>query len=101
MDRGIGEESVSTASPSTRIDLPVDPHKKSIITRAAAMLVVNITQFIIERVFPEAERIVAEGNGARLSKDEWERFYAKLDETPKDLPELRRLMEEPSIFLKS
>jgi len=92
---------MSTASPSTRIDLRVDPHKKSIISRAAAMLGVNVTQFIIERVFPEAERIVAEGNRTRLSKEEWERFYSKLDETPKDLPELRRLMQEPSIFVKS
>jgi len=92
---------MSTILPSTRIDLRVDPHKKSIISRAAAMLGVNITQFIMERVFPEAERIVAEGNRTRLPKEEWERFYAKLDEAPNDLPELRRLMQEPSIFVKS
>ena len=92
---------MSTASTSTRIDLRVDPQKKNIISRAAAMLGVNITQFIMERVFPEAERIVAEDNRTRLPKEEWERFLAKLDEAPKDLPELRRLMQEPSIFLKS
>jgi uncharacterized protein (DUF1778 family) len=92
---------MSAFSPSTRIDLRVDARKKSIISRAAAMLGVNITQFIIERVFPEAERIVAEDNRTRLPKEEWERFYAKLDEAPKDLPELRRLMHEPSIFVKS
>jgi len=92
---------MSAASQSARIDLRVDPHKKSIISRAAAMLGVNITQFIIERVFPEAERIVAEGNRTCLPKEEWERFYAKLDETPKDLPELRRLLQEPSIFVKN
>ena len=92
---------MSTASTSTRIDLRVDPQKKNIISRAAAMLGVNITQFIMERVFPEAERIVAEDNRTRLPKEEWERFLAKLDEAPKDLPELRRLMQEPSVFLKS
>ena len=91
---------MNTDSPSTRIDLRVDAHKKSVISRAAAMLGVNITQFIIERVFPEAERIVAEENRTRLPKVEWEKFYAKLDEAPKDLPELRRLMQEPSIFVK-
>jgi len=92
---------MNTASASTRIDLRVDAHKKNIISRAAAMLGVNITQFIMERVFPEAERIVAEDNRTRLPKEEWERFLAKLDEAPKDLPELRRLMQEPSIFVKS
>lgn len=92
---------MNTAIPTTRIDLRLDPRKKSIISRAAAMLGLNITQFIMERVFPEAERIVAEGNRTRLPKEEWERFCAKLDEAPADLPELRRLMQERSIFVKS
>jgi len=95
------KDAMSTATPSTRIDLRVDTHKKEIISRAAAMLGVNITQFIMERVFPEAERIVAEDNRIRLPREEWERFLAKLDEPPRDLPELRRLMQEPSIFVKN
>lgn len=90
-----------TANPTTRIDLRVDAYKKSIISRAAALLGVNITQFVMQRVFPEAERIVAENNRTRLPKEEWERFFAKLDEQPRDLPELRRLMQEPSIFVKN
>jgi uncharacterized protein (DUF1778 family) len=90
-----------TASPSSRIDLRVESDKKRVIRRAAAMLGVNVTQFIMERVFPEAERIVAEDNRTRISKKEWERFLAKLDEAPKDLPELRRLLKEPSIFVKN
>jgi uncharacterized protein (DUF1778 family) len=96
------EKIMSTATPSsTRIDLRVDPYKKSVISRAAALLGINITQFIIERVFPEAERIVAEDARTRLPKEEWMRFLAKLDEAPKDLPELRRLLREPSIFVKN
>jgi uncharacterized protein (DUF1778 family) len=91
---------MNTASPTTRIDLRIDPYKKSVISRAAALLGINITQFIMERVFPDAERIVAEDNRTRLPKKEWERFLAKLDEPPKDLPKLRRLMQEPSIFVK-
>ena len=79
----------------------IDPHKKSIISRAAAKLGVNVTQFIVDRVFPEAERIVAESDRLRLPKSEWSRFYAKLDEAPKELLEIRRLMLEPSIFVKS
>jgi uncharacterized protein (DUF1778 family) len=88
---------MSTAS---RIDLRVDSHQKSVIHRAAALLGIDVTQFIMERVFPEAERIVAEDNRTRLSKDDWERFSAKPDETPKDLPELRCLLQEPSMFVK-
>ena len=46
----------------------------------------SITQFILERVFPEAERIVAEDNRTRLPKEELGRFFAKLGEAPEDLP---------------
>lgn len=86
---------------STRIDLRVDPYKKSIISRAAEMLGVNITQFIMDRVFPEAEKIVSENHRIKLSKTDFEQFCAKLDEPPKDLPALHRLIQEKSIFLKS
>jgi len=85
---------------SARIDLRLDPHKKSIVTRAAELLGVNITQFIMDRVFPEAERIVLENHRIRLSSKDWERFCARLDEPPKNLPELRKLLREPSIFTK-
>jgi len=85
---------------SARIDLRVESRKKEIITRAAAMRGINITQFIMDMVYPEAERIVAEENRARLSRADWQRFAAKLDEAPRDLPKLRRLMRESSIFAK-
>ena len=88
---------MSTAS---RIDLRVDSYQKSVINRAAALLGIDVTKFIMERVFPEAERIVAEDHRTQLSKGDWERFLAKLDETPRDLPELRCLLQEPSMFVK-
>ena len=91
---------MSTGTVSTRIDLRIDPYKKSVVSRAAELLGVNITQFIMDRVFPEAERIVLEDNRIRLSKKDWDRFCSKLDEPPKDLPELRKLLKEPSIFVK-
>ena len=54
----------------------------------------------MDRVFPEAERIVLENQRIRLAKEDWERFAAKLDEPPRPLPELRKLLTEPSIFVK-
>jgi len=91
---------MNTATTSARIDLRLDSYKKSIVVRAAELLGVNITQFIMDRVFPEAERIVLENQRIRLSREDWERFCAKLDEPPKELPELRKLLREPSIFTK-
>ena len=85
---------------SARIDLRLDSYKKSIVARAAELLGVNITQFIMDRVFPEAERIVLENRRIRLSSENWEQFCAKLDEPPKKLPELGKLLREPGIFTK-
>ncbi|MGA3170920.1 MAG: DUF1778 domain-containing protein [Chthoniobacteraceae bacterium] len=84
----------------TRIDIRVDQQKKNLISRAAEILGVNVTQFILERVLPEAEKIVSEERTIRLSKKDWEQFCAKLDEPSKDLPELRRLMRAKSIFVR-
>ena len=61
---------------------------------------VDKKEFNMDRDLPEAEKIEAEENRNRLPKEEWERFSAKLDEPPKDLPELRRLMQERSFFVK-
>lgn len=92
---------MTKATASARIDLRLDPYKKSVVTRAAELLGVNITQFIMDRVFPEAERLVLENHRIRLSSKEWARFCARLDEPPKKLPELRKLLRKPSIFKKA
>jgi len=91
---------MTTGAASTRIDLRIDPYKKSVVSRAAELLGVNVTQFIMDRIYPEAEKIVLENTRIRLSKKDWERFCARLDEPPKELPELRKLLREPSIFVK-
>jgi len=92
---------MSTATASARIDLRLDRHKKSVVARAAELAGVNITQFIMDRVFPDAERIVLENNRIRLSGRDWTNFCARLDAHPKKLPELRKLLQEPSLFKKA
>ncbi len=92
---------MTTATASARIDLRLDRYKKNIVARAAELAGVNITQFIMDRVFPEAERIVLENHRIRLSGKDWARFCARLDEPPRKLPELRKLLREPGIFKKA
>ena len=91
---------MTTAAVSTRIDIRIDPYKKSVVSRAAELLGVNVTQFIMDRVYPEAEKIVLENKRIQLSSKDWERFCEQLDEPPKELSELRKLLREPSIFVK-
>ena len=85
----------------TRIDLRTDHYRKRIIARAAELMGTNVTQFIIDRVYPEAERIVAEADDHRVVLDEagWDTFCHRLDEAPRDLPHLSKLLESPSQFV--
>lgn len=82
----------------TRIDLRVDEEKKGVIARAAELSGLTITQYVLGLVWPDAERRVAEHSRIRLSEKDWEAFAARLDEAPRELPELKALLTRQSRF---
>ena len=82
----------------TRIDLRIDDDKKRVITRAAKLAGRNLSQYVLDLVWPDAQQRVADETRLRLPAREWQRFCARLDQPPRDLPELRRLLERPSRF---
>lgn len=49
----------------------------------------------------EAEQVLSEKRGFRLSPEQWDAFVAALDRPPQAKPGLRRLLNEPSILEKS
>lgn len=53
---------------------------------------------MVERAFNDAQNILAEQAHFYLSPKKWEEFIAALDAPPKDLPKLRKLLTEPSVF---
>jgi uncharacterized protein (DUF1778 family) len=71
------------------------------IVRAAELTNTDVTQFILDRVMPDVERIVAQKENPKimLSADDWAEFRRRLDEAPKDLPRMRELLARPSRFL--
>jgi uncharacterized protein (DUF1778 family) len=85
-----------------RIDLRMDERQKQAIVRAAELTRSNVTQFILDRVVPEAERIVAEEEHSRiqLGADDWTAFCARLDAAPRDLPNMRALLSRPGRFVE-
>ena len=84
-----------------RIDIRTDARRKGIIARAAELMNTNVTQFILDRVVPDAERIVAEKESQKicLAADDWTEFCRRLDEAPRDLPKMRALLNRPSRFV--
>jgi uncharacterized protein (DUF1778 family) len=90
-------------SRTARIDIRTDASRKKVIVRAAELTHTDVTQFILDRVVPDAERIVAEKEGLKvlLSAEHWADLCKRLDEAPKDLPGMRQLLARPTRFAGS
>ena len=86
---------------TARIDIRTDVRRKELIVRAAELTSTNVTQFILDRVLPAAERIVADKESPKvlLAAEPWAEFCKRLDEAPKDLPNMHRLVARPSKFV--
>ena len=83
---------------TTRMDLRIDEEKKRVIARAAKLAGQTVTQYVLALVWPDAQQRIADETRLRLSPRDWQRFCERLDEPPRDIPELRRLLARPSRF---
>lgn len=86
---------------TARIDIRTDPQRKKVIVRAAKLTNTDVTQFILDRVVPDAERIVAEKDGQKvlLAAEDWAEFCKRLDQAPRDLPRMRALLARSARFV--
>lgn len=82
-------------SKAGRLNLRVTERQDHLIRRAAAALDKSVTEFVLESVALEAERVLAEQRWFMLSEAEWTRFHELLDQPlPADDQRLRRLLSE-------
>lgn len=83
------------SSKGGRLNLRVTERQDHLIRRAAAALDKSVTEFVLESVALEAERVLAEQRWFMLSETEWTRFHELLDQPlPSDDQRLRRLLSE-------
>ena len=81
-----------------KVQLRMRPLQKEVIVRAAKIKQTTLTNFMIEHAFEAAQNILADQVHFYLSAAKWDEFVAALDAPPKDLPQLRKLLTEPSVF---
>ena len=81
-----------------RINLRVTPAQKDVIARAARIRQTTLSNFILERSFEAAQRVLADQAHFSLSEGRWRAFCAALDAPSKDIPALQKLLTEPGIF---
>lgn len=90
-----------SALKDTKVQLRMRPLQKDVIARAAELKQTTMTTFMVEQAFQAAQQILADQTHFYLSPEKWDAFCAALDAPPRDLPKLRRLLREPSVFDKS
>lgn len=66
--------------------------------KAAELERVNLTEFMIQSSQLAAERVLADRTRFVLSPQKWREFNAALDAPPREIPALRRLFREASVF---
>ncbi len=83
---------------TARMDLHIDDEKRRVIARAARLAGQSVTQYVLGLVWPDAQRRIADETRLRLPQRQWQSFCKRLDQPPRDIPQLRRLLERPSRF---
>jgi len=78
---------------------------KELITRAALLKQISVSQFIIQSAVPAAQQVIREDPGYiqtvfRLGSKDWDAFVAALDAPTRDLPELKTLLDTPAPWEK-
>jgi uncharacterized protein (DUF1778 family) len=71
--------------------------EKAMLTMAARARNLSVSQFLLQTSLPVAERIVEEDAHRiqtvfKLNDAEWQEFNRLLDAPPRDIPELRKLL---------
>jgi uncharacterized protein (DUF1778 family) len=87
-------------SASARINLRVNPRQKAVILQAAKIQKLKLTEFVLNSSQAAAEEVLTERSRFILASEKWRQFNDALDAPPREIPALRKLFNEPSVFKK-
>jgi len=81
-----------------KLDLRLTPEAKRTLSAAARAERRSLSDFVLASALSRAEEALADRRVFQLSPEKWEAFVAALDAPPRDMPRLRKLLNEPGIF---
>lgn len=76
-----------------RFNIRIPPAQKALIARAAALSNKDMTEFILEKVVPEAAAVVEASETVSVSKRDFARILDLLEHPPKPNAKLRSAIE--------
>jgi uncharacterized protein (DUF1778 family) len=83
---------------SEKLDLRLTPEAKRTLNIAASAAGRSVSEFVLESALSRAEETLADRRHFGLDAESWEAFMAALEAPPREIPQLERLMREPSII---
>jgi len=95
---GQGESTVSASHKVEQLNIRATAAQKTKLAEAARLQNMNVSQFILSKSLDAAEEVIADQRLIRVSKAEADWLLAKLEEPPRDLPRIEKLLAEPSVF---
>lgn len=81
-----------------KLDLRLTRHAKRALQTAAAVAHRSVSEFVLESALSRADETLADRRTFGLNAAQWKAFLAALDEPPRSLPHLGRLLKEPGFF---
>ena len=84
-----------------KLDLRLSADAKRILQSAASASRRSVSEFVLESALARAEEVLPDRRHFTLNAEQWAAFQAALDAPPRNLPRMRRLLAEPSVFESS
>lgn len=88
----------SRSTRTEKLDLRLTLAAKHVISRAAQAMNRYVSEFVLESALARAEETLPDRSRFGLDADEWAAFVEALDAPTRPLPQMARLLGEPSVF---
>jgi uncharacterized protein (DUF1778 family) len=82
----------------TKVQLRLRPEQKEVIAKAARLRQTTLSSFMLENAYSAAQQVLAEQVHFVLPPERWRAFCEALDAPPREIPALKKLLTEASIF---
>lgn len=81
-----------------KLDLRLTPEAKRMLAAAANVRRRSLSDFVLESALGRAEEALVDRRVFHLSPEQWQAFVSALDAPVKDMPRMRKLLNEPGVF---
>ncbi len=88
-------------SRTEKLGLRLSGKAKQVLRSAALASKRSVSEFVLESALARAEETLTDRRTFSLDAKQWKLFVAALDAKPRELPRLKKLFQERSVFEKA